>query len=150
MMSSALARRIPSPSMLATQAALTARNAGCEISEVDPESRSCVDSVLQSSSIQKASGEPLQSPFGQERGGAVIAAGTAVAPGATEPTSPSSISLDSASPDPPPLSPQPDAIRLALASTKKTPLDRFRISNMFAPPRLAWTLPRQQAQCHNQ
>src|SRR6516225_7246490 len=104
--------------MPATQAALTARNAGWVICEVNAESCNCVDDGLQSSSIQKASGEPEQSP-GQNRGGGVIGGGGAA--GAMVPRSPSAISRDSASADTaPPSSPHPSASRLPPASASTT------------------------------
>ena len=116
--------------MLATHAAPTARNAGCEICEVVAESASVVDCGLQSSSVQNASGDPVQSPFGQKRGGMVVAAG-AVAPGAIEPTSPSAISFDSES-EPLPSSPHPSPSRLPPASPSSTPIVDLRIANMFS------------------
>src|SRR4029079_6746730 len=91
-----------------TQAALTARKAGCWICEVKAESFSWVEMGPQSSRVQKASGARAQSPKlplvssggvtpGQKRGGGDIAGGGGIrvaAPGARRVASPSSISAD--------------------------------------------------------
>src|SRR5579871_2363680 len=128
MMSSGPLRRIPSPSMLATQAALTARNAGCEIDE-NAESLSWVVALLQSSSVQNASGEPLQSPVGQKRGGGGVVAGGVIAPGATAATSPSSINRASGSPAPL-LSPQAATSSPPAANVIDTNLHGLRRSSI--------------------
>ena len=47
------------------QATLTARKAGWEIGYVNAVSASWVDTVLQSSNVQSASGSRAQSPLGQ-------------------------------------------------------------------------------------
>src|SRR3954451_9517690 len=94
-MSPSLARRTPCPSMPGVHATLTARNASCRMIDVNAESASSVVKVLQSSSVQNASGLPAQPPAGQNRGGGVIAGGGLIASGATRPASPSAINAAS-------------------------------------------------------
>src|SRR5262245_45056348 len=76
-----------------THATDTARNAGCEIDEVRAKSESCVELLLQSSSVQNASGSRVQSL--QKRGGGGVIGGGMIGP-ARPLTSPSPISASHA------------------------------------------------------
>src|SRR5262245_29774883 len=76
-MSSSAASFTALPAIPAAHATFTARYAGCWMGDVKAVSASSVDSVApQSSNVQSASGEPLQSP-GQNRpdGGGIIGPG---------------------------------------------------------------------------
>src|SRR5213075_1678719 len=76
-----------------TQAALTARNAGCPRGDANAVSASVVDDGPQSSNVHSASGEPLQSPLGQKRSGGGAGGGIGrIDPGAIWAGSPSDIS----------------------------------------------------------
>ncbi len=93
-MSSSVASFTAAPAIPGAQAALTERNAGWGKDE-NAVSASAVFDALQSSNAHSASGEPLQSPFGQNRppdgpgGGGGIGR---IAPGAIWVGSPSDIS----------------------------------------------------------
>src|SRR4051794_12499460 len=109
-MSPSFASRTPCPSTLGVHATLTARNASCRVTDVNAESPSSVVKVLQSSSIQNASGLPAHPSGGQNRGGGVTDGGGLMASGATCAASPSSINAASDAPAAGALSsPQPAA-----------------------------------------
>src|SRR6478672_456686 len=128
-MSSLPASLTPCPLAPATHATETARNAGCLIGDVCAESDSSAELVLQSSSVQNASGSRAQSV--QKRGGGGIVDGPIVA---IAPMSPSPINASHAACGSAGLSsPHPSATTKLTKPAAHATLTTYFTSNLMCP-----------------